>query len=102
MSQLSSRGICLVVVLAMLVLFEGCEPQANQVDRPTPTTNVILISIDTLRPDHLECYGYEVPTSPNLKSFCEESVVFRQAIAQAPSTLHSHATIFSSLLPHHH
>ncbi len=76
---------------------------------PTPTkpiqqltTNVILISIDTLRPDHLGCYGYEAPTSPNIDRLCEDSVTFGQVIAQAPSTLHSHASILTSLIPHHH
>ncbi|MFP3939454.1 MAG: sulfatase [Thermoanaerobaculia bacterium] len=64
--------------------------------------NVILISIDTLRPDHLGCYGYEGPTSPNLDELCRESVVFEQAISHAPSTLSSHASMLSSLLPHQH
>lgn len=64
--------------------------------------NVILISIDTLRPDHLGCYGYERPTSPNLDALCRESVVFEQAISHAPSTLVSHASMLSSLLPHQH
>lgn len=64
--------------------------------------NVVLISIDTLRADHLGCYGYERATSPHLDSLCRESVVFREAIAQAPSTLPSHASILTSLLPAHH
>lgn len=63
---------------------------------------VVLVSIDTLRPDHLQCYGYEPPTSPALLELCDQAVVFEQAIAHAPSTLHSHASILSSLLPHHH
>lgn len=101
MSESSSRGISLLAGLAFSSLLLGCGP-VSDAPPPSPTTNVVLISIDTLRPDHLQCYGYGVPTSPHLQSFCEESVVFRQAIAQAPSTLHSHASIFSSLLPHHH
>jgi len=64
--------------------------------------NVILISMDTLRPDHLGCYGYEKDTSPALDVLCEDAVVFEQAIAHAPSTLHSHASMLTSLLPHHH
>jgi arylsulfatase A-like enzyme len=91
----------LVACLA-LAAFVSCATPDDQVQRPAPTANVILISIDTLRPDHLGCYGYDVPTSPSLDQFCAEAVVFEQAIAQAPSTLHSHASIFSSLLPHHH
>jgi arylsulfatase A-like enzyme len=102
MRDLPLHGSFLLAFLALSSLWSGCGRTAVQTESPAPTTNVILISIDTLRPDHLECYGYGVPTSPNLDAFCEESVVFRQAIAQAPSTLHSHASIFSSLLPHHH
>jgi arylsulfatase A-like enzyme len=63
---------------------------------------VILISIDTLRPDHLGCYGYGRPTSPSIDAFRRDSVLFRQAVAQAPSTLPSHASILTSLIPPHH
>jgi arylsulfatase A-like enzyme len=68
--------------------------------RDAPT--VILISIDTLRPDRLGCYGNPQPTCPNIDGFAGESVLFADAIAQAPSTLPSHATMFTSLLPEHH
>jgi arylsulfatase A-like enzyme len=64
--------------------------------------NVVLISIDTLRADHLGCYGYGPPTSPQLDRFCERAVVFENAIAQAPATLPSHASMFTSMLPSHH
>ena len=67
-----------------------------------PRHDVILISIDTLRPDHLGCYGYPRPTSPAIDAFCDDALVFEQAIAHAPSTLPSHASIFTSSLPHHH
>jgi arylsulfatase A-like enzyme len=63
---------------------------------------VILVSIDTLRPDRLGCYGNPRPTSPNIDSFADQSVFFAEAIAQAPSTLPSHASMFTSLLPEHH
>jgi arylsulfatase A-like enzyme len=68
-------------------------------DAPRP---VILVSIDTLRADHLGCYGYRRPTSPNVDAFSRDAVLFRQAIAQAPSTLSSHASILTSLIPPHH
>ncbi len=63
---------------------------------------MILISIDTLRPDRLGCYGHDQPTSPNLDRFREQAALFACAIAQAPSTLPSHATMLTSLLPEHH
>ncbi|MHC4217435.1 MAG: sulfatase [Planctomycetota bacterium] len=67
-----------------------------------PDVNVVLISIDTLRADHLGGYGYGPPTSPQFDQLCAQSVVFENAFAQAPSTLPSHASMFTSLLPSHH
>jgi arylsulfatase A-like enzyme len=101
--RISNQPGLRALVLA-LCAFWPLSCQTEDVPEPpaTPTVNVILVSIDTLRPDHLGCYGYEVPTSPSLDRFCDDAVVFRQAIAQAPSTLHSHASMLSSLLPHHH
>ena len=75
-------------------------PAVRMVPDEAPT--VILISIDTLRPDRLGCYGHDQPTSPNLDLFREEAVLFSTAITQAPSTLPSHATMLTSLLPEHH
>jgi len=63
---------------------------------------VILISIDTLRADHLGYAGYPRPTSPNIDRLAAESVDFREAYSQAPSTLPSHASIFTSLYPSVH
>jgi arylsulfatase A-like enzyme len=69
---------------------------------PEKAPSIILISIDTLRPDRLGCYGNEQPTSPNLDRFREDAALFANAIAQAPSTLPSHATMLTSLVPEHH
>jgi arylsulfatase A-like enzyme len=62
----------------------------------------ILISIDTLRYDHLGCDGYALPTSPRIDRFRQDAVLFVAAIAQAPSTLASHASLLTSLLPPQH
>ncbi len=64
--------------------------------------NVILISIDTLRADHLGCYEYPKNTTPNIDKFSEDSILFKRCLAQASSTLISHASIFTSLIPLHH
>jgi len=64
--------------------------------------NIILISIDTLRADHLGCYNYPHETSPSLDKFREDAILFRRCMAQAPSTLASHASILTSLIPSHH
>lgn len=73
--------------------------QADQEDR---RPNVIMISLDTLRPDHMPCYGYQRNTTPFLCSFAEENIVFEEAIAQAPWTLPSQASVFTSKYPMFH
>jgi arylsulfatase A-like enzyme len=64
--------------------------------------NVILISIDTLRPDHLGCYGHERDTSPTLDAVAKRGVRFTDVTAAAPWTLPSHATMLTGLYPSHH
>lgn len=64
--------------------------------------NIILISIDTLRADHLGCYNYPRDTSPSVDKFREDAILFRRCTAQSPSTLTSHASILTSLIPSHH
>lgn len=64
---------------------------------PAPKTNVILISLDTLRADHLGCYGYEKNTSPNIDAFAKSAVLFERCMAPASWTTPSHATVFTGL-----
>lgn len=64
--------------------------------------NIVIVSIDTLRADHLGCYGYRRPTSPNLDRLAAGGVLFRNAIAQAPWTLPSHMSILTGLYPSGH
>jgi len=61
--------------------------------------NVLLICLDTLRPDHMSVYGYKRKTSPNIDLFTKAAVTFEQAVANSPWTLPSHASMFSSLYP---
>jgi arylsulfatase A-like enzyme len=64
--------------------------------------NVLLILIDTLRADHLGCYGYERPTSPNIDRFSSTGTLFKNAYCQMPTTGPSHASIFTSRYPKTH
>jgi arylsulfatase A-like enzyme len=68
----------------------GCSPAEKH-------PNVLLISIDMLRPDHLRCYGYGQPTSPTIDRFAQEGVLFENHFASSSWTLPSHAAIFTSL-----
>ncbi|MBD3278992.1 MAG: sulfatase-like hydrolase/transferase, partial [Candidatus Aegiribacteria sp.] len=64
--------------------------------------NVILVIIDTLRADHLSCYGYHRPTSPNLDSLAHAGTRWENFQAQAPWTLPATATIFTGLNARQH
>lgn len=64
--------------------------------------NVILLIVDSLRADHLGCYGYKRATSPNIDAFAEQSVVFNFAFSQATWTIPSVASILTSLYPSVH
>lgn len=64
-----------------------------------PRPNVILISLDALKQDHLGCYGYVRGTSPNLDSLAADSAVFLNAITAANWTIPSHMTILTGLYP---
>jgi arylsulfatase A-like enzyme len=68
-------------------------------DGPAPARNVLLISIDTLRADHLGCYGYERPTSPTLDAVASAGVLFERASSTSPWTLPAHASMLTGLYP---
>jgi arylsulfatase A-like enzyme len=68
-------------------------------DAPPAATNVLVVSIDALRADHLGCYGYERPTSPTLDALAARGVVFEDAVSPAPSTLPAHASLLTGRYP---
>lgn len=69
---------------------------------PRAATNIILISLDTLRADRLGCYGNERDTSPNIDRMAREGVLFQRAISSSSWTLPSHASMLTGLDPYHH
>lgn len=76
--------------LALLATLVACGAE------PKPP-NVLIVSIDTLRADHLGCYGYPRATSPEIDAFAAGSVVFEQAHSSAPWTLPALASIHTGL-----
>ncbi len=64
--------------------------------------NVILISMDTLRADHLGAYGYGRPTSPNIDGLAARSILFENAISQSAWTRPAHVSMFTGLYPAEH
>lgn len=67
-------------------------------DRP----NMVLVSMDATRADHLSCYGHERLTSPNLDRLAEQGVLYERCISPACWTLPSHASMFTGLYPSQH
>ncbi|MEN6560170.1 MAG: sulfatase-like hydrolase/transferase [Acidobacteriota bacterium] len=64
--------------------------------------NVILVTLDTTRADHLACYGYAGVSTPNLDAIAGRGVLFEQAATAAPLTLPAHTTIMTGMLPTYH
>ncbi|MFQ6069671.1 MAG: sulfatase [Candidatus Aminicenantales bacterium] len=75
---------------------------SHKLFNPPSSPNVLLIVADALRADHLGCYGYDRPTSPQIDNFAAESLVFERALSNSPWTKPSMGTIFTSLYPHQH
>jgi arylsulfatase A-like enzyme len=61
-----------------------------------PGAHVVLVTIDALRADHLGCYGYDRPVSPQLDAFAEQGVLFERAYAQAPHSSYSLSSLHTS------
>ena len=91
-------------VLLLAVWAPGCDSGTGELSSSAPegAPNVLFVTIDTLRADHLGCYGYDRPTSPNLDALAEGGVLFERAYAHAPFTAPSHASLLTSLHPETH
>jgi choline-sulfatase len=74
------------------------EPEPDKVSRP----GVFLITIDTLRADHVHCYGYDRIRTPALDLLAEQGIRFTQAFTPSPVTNSSHTSIMTGLLPSSH
>ena len=88
--------IVFVAFLVPIIHCGGGKPSSDQ------RMNVLLITLDTLRADHLGCYGYAKNTSPTLDALASTSIVFDFAIAQSAITPVSHASIMTGLNPYNH
>ena len=89
-------------LLVLIGLSIGCACGCGPSEPPGKYTQVVLITIDTLRADHLQSYGYPRLTSPFLDQLAEKGVVFTRANATVSHTAPSHASIFTGLLPLQH
>jgi len=83
------------LALAALAL-AGC-PQAPEIPG-----DIVLISVDTLRPDHLGIYGYSRPTSPHIDRFFADAAIYERAYSTTASTGPSVVSLLTGQLPHEH
>jgi arylsulfatase A-like enzyme len=90
------------LIVAFKILFIIILPLSASSTQAKVPHNVILISLDTLRADHLGLYGYHRNTSPHMDTFAQEGIVFENAVVQSPWTPSSHASIMTSLYPTYH
>ncbi len=88
-----------VTFVAILSTLPSCSENREPIDaRP----NVLLITIETLRADHVSSYGYKRRTTPNLDLLASQGAQFETVIAQAPFTLPSITSLLTSLTPPRH
>ena len=83
--------------LAIALVLSACGASDDTTGPPAPRADIILVSIDSLRPDHLGCYGYDRPTSPRIDALARAGVRFDAAISTTSWTLPSHAALFTGL-----
>lgn len=86
--------LCCVLACALLFCTHKDPP-------PVAQTPVVLISIDTLRSDHLPAYGYAQLETPAIDALARDAIVYKKAFSHVPLTLPSHATLMTGLLPAH-
>lgn len=91
--------LLIIISLAALVFIWKFRKEAAPKFGDFSNYNLLLVTIDTLRADHLPAYGYTKIHTPNLDRLANESFVFENVIAQVPMTLPSHTSILTGLLP---
>jgi arylsulfatase A-like enzyme/tetratricopeptide (TPR) repeat protein len=92
--------------LPALVCLCSCRSTQNvpkvEAAPPLRPLDVVVVTIDTLRPDHLHCYGYPNIETPALDSIAQKGVLFENAVTPTPLTPPSHASIFTGQYPTEH
>ncbi len=105
MTKRHTTGLCtgyLFLVFAFTLYAVPAIASTDPASPGEPRPNVLLLTIDSLRPDHLGCYGYEKPTSPWIDRISREGVLFRNAIAQGGWTSPPMVSVFTGLYPSTH
>lgn len=97
MSHGSRRKSAAALAVALALLGLGCGAPGGG-----PRPNIVLITVESLRADHVGAYGYERATTPHIDRLASEGALYRDAHAVTSWTLTSHATLFTGLYPSAH
>lgn len=95
MSRHDVLNLCIITTLFSLCCFSACRRPPSR-----PVSKVILITLDTLRADHVGAYGAEAISTPNMDFYADNGIVFENAYSPIPITAPAHASLFYSLPPH--
>ncbi len=102
-SRILRGGAVAAAAVGILAYFLVIAPRSRKsVPEGVPSYNVLLITLDTTRADHLGCYGNSAARTPNLDGLAREGIVFARAYCPAPLTLPSHVSIMTGLYPAAH
>ena len=91
----------LITAAVLMTMMLGCSDSQKTVEREAPP-NVLLLLIDTLRADHVQCYGYERDITPTLDSLASEGIMWANVQGQAAWTLPAMSSIFTGLTERQH
>jgi len=101
----TASGVAMVATLAAVCLV-GPDPPRQADATPAPSLSrgpsVLLVTLDTVRADHLSLYGYPRDTTPHLRRFAESATLYTRAIAPSNMTLATHASLFTGLAASEH
>jgi arylsulfatase A-like enzyme len=86
-----------IPLAVMALAWQGCSGTPPATEAPLPS--IVVVTIDTLRADHLGAYGYFRGTSPNLDALAKEGVLFSRAVTTMATTLPSHLALWTSRYP---
>jgi choline-sulfatase len=103
---LVAAGAVVIAVLAWVVLGRGWDDAGRirtlWAGAGVRQPNIVLVTMDTTRADHLACYGYPNIRTPNLDALAGRGVLFEQAATATPLTLPAHCTIMTGTYPTYH
>jgi len=98
----SRKRLFVLLHIIILLLLMQVYHDSLHADPSPNDCNIVLITIDALRADHLSCYGYDRETSPNIDNIADDGIIYKKAIAPCSWTVPSMASLFTSLYPINH